>query len=214
MGIISNKILGEKDSEFIRKLDGANMDIDLASDEKDISWKQDQCPWNKFENTNEHKCAVKNISILLGSHRQEETGYFNTIYYLHEGRIIFYYDKKNLTPITEQNNFNNPLLTFIAQLSWPQNKKFESGKKDPEIFHMEQFSCFPQICSDLFLGMHDKLFKMAQRYHIPVVCIANDLWFPLRYAKQLMMAYAQFNAIIHNVEFIYVDNNHGYYLHK
>ena len=46
-----------------KKLKGANMDIDLASDSKDIDWKQDKCPWNKAEGTNEHKCAVKNISM-------------------------------------------------------------------------------------------------------------------------------------------------------
>jgi len=46
----------------VKELKGANIDIDLTS-EKDISWKQDKCPWNKADNTNEHKCAVKNTSI-------------------------------------------------------------------------------------------------------------------------------------------------------
>ncbi|NOX67508.1 MAG: hypothetical protein GXO85_17315 [Chlorobi bacterium] len=63
MGIISNMTPYKKNSRFIRKLDGANMDIDLATDEKDISWKQDQCPWNEFEGASEHRCAIKNISI-------------------------------------------------------------------------------------------------------------------------------------------------------
>ena len=49
--------------EEIRELDGANMDIDITTDKNDISWKQDKCPWNVAENTSEHKCAVKNISI-------------------------------------------------------------------------------------------------------------------------------------------------------
>ena len=47
--------------EKIRKLKGGNMDIDLFH--ADVTWKQDKCPWNEHENTNEHKCAVKNISI-------------------------------------------------------------------------------------------------------------------------------------------------------
>jgi hypothetical protein len=47
----------------IRKLDGANMDIDLVSLGNEIQWQQDTCPWNEAEGTNEHKCAVKNISI-------------------------------------------------------------------------------------------------------------------------------------------------------
>lgn len=49
--------------ENILKLKGANMDIDLTTNPEDISWKQNECPWNKQENTNIHKCAVKNISI-------------------------------------------------------------------------------------------------------------------------------------------------------
>ena len=48
---------------MIRKLDGANMDIDLTTSKKMISWKQDKCPWNDAEKTNEHKCAIKNVSI-------------------------------------------------------------------------------------------------------------------------------------------------------
>ena len=50
-------------NKIIKKLDGANMDIDLITNEKEISWKQDKCPWNEVEGKNEHKCAVKNISI-------------------------------------------------------------------------------------------------------------------------------------------------------
>lgn len=47
----------------IAELKGANMDIDLATEEEKISWKQDGCPWNKVDKSNSHKCAVKNTSI-------------------------------------------------------------------------------------------------------------------------------------------------------
>lgn len=47
----------------IRKLDGANMDIDLATPADRIQWQQDRCPWNDTEGSDEHKCAVKNVSI-------------------------------------------------------------------------------------------------------------------------------------------------------
>jgi hypothetical protein len=47
----------------IQKLKGANMDIDLATPPGDIPWQQDRCPWNAAEDTDTHKCAVKNISI-------------------------------------------------------------------------------------------------------------------------------------------------------
>jgi hypothetical protein len=51
------------DDEGIKKLKGANLDIDLTSDKNDIHWEQNKCPWNENENVNTHKCAIKNISI-------------------------------------------------------------------------------------------------------------------------------------------------------
>jgi hypothetical protein len=52
-----------KMEETIRKLKGANMDIDLATPQVDISWEQERCPWNQAENTDLHRCAVKNVSL-------------------------------------------------------------------------------------------------------------------------------------------------------
>jgi hypothetical protein len=49
--------------ELVRRLGGANMDIDLTTLAGSIAWQQDQCPWNDAESTEEHRCAVKNISI-------------------------------------------------------------------------------------------------------------------------------------------------------
>lgn len=50
-------------NEEIRRLKGANMDIDLATPRGEISWEQDVCPWNHIEHTAEHRCARKNVSI-------------------------------------------------------------------------------------------------------------------------------------------------------
>jgi hypothetical protein len=47
----------------VRKLSGANMDIDLITPEGTIDWQQDVCPWNQVEDTHIHQCAVKNLSI-------------------------------------------------------------------------------------------------------------------------------------------------------
>jgi hypothetical protein len=47
----------------MNKLAGANMDIDLATPTGQISWSQAKCPWNDREGGNQHRCAVKNISI-------------------------------------------------------------------------------------------------------------------------------------------------------
>jgi hypothetical protein len=57
-----NEILPENGLQNnVRELQGANMDIDLTSE--NIGWNQVSCLWNEAENTTVHKCAVKNISI-------------------------------------------------------------------------------------------------------------------------------------------------------
>ena len=43
----------------INKLMGSNMDIDFSNGDFGNS----VCPWNEADNTDEHKCAVKNTSI-------------------------------------------------------------------------------------------------------------------------------------------------------
>lgn len=50
-------------STNIQRLDGANMYIDLVTPKDRNDWEQDKCPWNEDEDTSEHKCAVKNVSI-------------------------------------------------------------------------------------------------------------------------------------------------------
>jgi len=78
----------------IKKLDGANMDIDLISEDK-TSWKQMKCPWNEKENVNTHKCAVKNISICE---------YFCGIEYL-DNVLCCYPDKNTLVDNKQKNNY-------------------------------------------------------------------------------------------------------------
>ena len=69
----------------VKQLSGANMDIDLTSNKSDISWEQKTCPWNEDDNTNEHKCAVKNTSICK---------YFCGIKYLDSVLCSYPYENK------------------------------------------------------------------------------------------------------------------------
>ena len=71
------------DNNNILRLDGANMDIDLTSGDK-TSWRQTKCPWNEAGGTNEHKCAIKNVSICK---------YFCGIEYL--DNVLCCYPNKN-----------------------------------------------------------------------------------------------------------------------
>jgi hypothetical protein len=48
--------------ESVRELRGGNMDIDLIP-KPGLDWVRDECPWNRAGETNEHRCAIKDISI-------------------------------------------------------------------------------------------------------------------------------------------------------
>ena len=71
----------------VKELSGANMDIDLTSNQSDIHWEQSMCPWNREENTMEHKCAVKNNSICK---------YFCGIKYLDSVLCSYPYENKEV----------------------------------------------------------------------------------------------------------------------
>ena len=82
-------------NEKIKELSGANMDIDLTTDSSKIDWKQESCPWNKEENTSEHKCCIKNTSICK---------YFCGIKYL--DKLLCSYPYENKEVLEEGSNIN------------------------------------------------------------------------------------------------------------
>ena len=73
------------DEMKIREFSGANMDIDLVSD--NVDWEQSACPWNEAEQTKAHKCAVKDISICK---------YFCGIRYLDSVLCSYPYESKDV----------------------------------------------------------------------------------------------------------------------
>ena len=66
----------------IKKLKGSNMDIDFSN----ADFGNSKCPWNIAESTEEHKCAVKNISICK---------YFCGIHFLDS--VLCSYPHKNIS---------------------------------------------------------------------------------------------------------------------
>lgn len=47
---------------IVWELHGGNMDIDLVP-KPGLGWEQDPCPWNAAEQSESHRCAVKDTSI-------------------------------------------------------------------------------------------------------------------------------------------------------
>ena len=56
----------------IRELVGANMDIDLVSD--NVDWDQSVCPWNKVENTKEHNSLFTFVLLMIDNSNRSLLG--------------------------------------------------------------------------------------------------------------------------------------------
>ena len=69
----------------VKKLNGSNMDIDFSV----AAWGDSKCPWNVEENTDEHKCAIKNTSICK---------YFCGIQFLDS--VLCSYPNQNITVLS------------------------------------------------------------------------------------------------------------------
>lgn len=82
-------------NEKVKKIIGANMDIDFSS----ADFGNSVCPWNEAENTTEHKCAVKGTSIC---------DYFCGIQYLDSVQCS--YPHKTLSVLTRDEIDREPEL--------------------------------------------------------------------------------------------------------
>lgn len=77
----------------INKLMGSNMDIDFSN----ADFGNSVCPWNVEDNTDEHKCAIKNTSICP---------YFCGIQYLDS--VLCSYPYKNLS-VLDRNDMDRDM---------------------------------------------------------------------------------------------------------
>jgi hypothetical protein len=148
-----------------------------------------------------HNCLRANIHVLIGAYRKENEKLYNCLFHMYQGRIINYYDKIHPFFFTEYTTFKNPLWRFLNKQFWKTDFSRACGTCPPPIIDCgDQFSCVPQICSDLFLGH----VQAAVFTDMPIVCIVNDRWFRLAYAKRLMRLYVQFTGMACGKRVLYV----------
>jgi hypothetical protein len=55
---ILHEDVAQAPTEIKYKLKGANLCLRMSSPTIKVPWEQDECPWNKAENTDKHECAI------------------------------------------------------------------------------------------------------------------------------------------------------------
>lgn len=140
------------------------------------------------------------IHFLIGAHRQEGKKLFNTLYYIHQGRIIQYYDKKTTLLIAEELPTNKFWLwtqkIFLADKH--QVHGSINARKAITIDGLPKL--LPYICSDLFF-----CYKNPKMDDAVILCTVNDGWFSMNYMKELLQLYVRLAAINLNKQILYIN---------
>jgi len=140
--------------------------------------------------------------LLLGSHRLDECGIYNSLYCLHKSRIIQIYDKKHLIPFTEfVPSIWNSLLGKTLFLN--NKEPFNDSKSKSDFFPISNnLTVVPCICSELFF-----MNKEPVGPKVPLLCIVNDSWFSKPYFRQLLNLVARYKAQEWQRDIFYISYN-------
>ncbi len=143
----------------------------------------------------------KDVHLLIGSQRKEGKKFYQTVYWLHEGRIKNYYDKRHRVIFTEGVPAAFENTSWAKDLFLGDKVSISAGTRDGVVFDVgEGIRVWPQLCSELF--MKDSL--QVQGVDM-VLWLVNDSWFPPYFRKQLARL-AQVRANQIGVPLLYVTH--------
>jgi apolipoprotein N-acyltransferase len=146
-------------------------------------------------------------SFIIGTHRTDNKKQFNSAVLLKQSRITQIYDKRFPLICTERPpqycNFTQLCSFFTTKNGTCQ------GEGDLVPFYIEDSEIpplTPLICSELFFS-----------YEKPIDCsvvlnLVNDSWFSTNAPRHLLYALARLNALIWNVDILYVSHYFGKFI--
>lgn len=133
--------------------------------------------------------------LILGTYRREGAKLFNSFLIIHQGRIIYYYDKKHLITFFEQNHFKTKLFKKGNSLFLLKKEPFSVGSSAPIPFTLTgSDQLFPLICSESFWAMPSQARAIA---------LINDSYFRLDYFPLTMRLLAYMNALEAKTDLLY-----------
>ena len=154
--------------------------------------------WNKSN-------LGKPIHIILGTFRCNDTNRYNTLYWIYDGNIKVYFDKRHVMSLVEKIpawfNFN-----FIRRAYFPTFSEISIGTQERPLLNIfENVPFVPYICSDFFCNEYPD----DQYPNTTIIAICNDFWFDTSYypsyMQRLMYLAACFKAIQWQRNIVYVS---------
>ncbi len=150
-------------------------------------------PLNRYQYVQEMLTQACNDKYLvLGSHyscvdSEGKSSLYNSAYVLHQGRIMYRYDKKLLLPFFEE----QPLHSFFLQRTISPfllgKCAFDSQREQQELCSLPELGVFSfRICSELLWDI-----PVGQQ----VLVLVNDSYYGYAYFSNLFKFFAQFQSL-------------------
>lgn len=156
----------------------------------------------------------QSVSVIFGTFRWEGNNYCNSLYWVHNGTLKSYFNKKHAMILIERipSWFN---FCFVHDLYFKTIPQIVPGENKRQILPiMKEVTLVPYICSELFFNE----WPDDDYPSIPIIAICNDMWvYPLpcfSYVKKLMRLAARFKAIQWQRSILYVSFTHAVFFDK
>lgn len=155
---------------------------------------------------------AKKIHIITGAFRQTKQKKYNTVYWIYDGQIKAWHDKKHSMLLTEN-------LPNWAKSKWMNSAFFKDrpyidpSSKPRKTFELSNnLKLIPYICSEIFFQDKPDIEEKDQKI---VLSFCNDTWISdSNYLTRLMELVNQFRAIQWQTDLIYISYSNGFYFSK
>jgi apolipoprotein N-acyltransferase len=155
----------------------------------------------------------KPVTILTGGFRWDNNIYRNTVYWIHDGKVVDIFDKRHAMALTER----APSEYFLGKTSIIKDNYFKTfvgivpnKHKRPVWKITESLEIVPYICSELFFNnMPDHAHDSTSNCVIIALC--NDDWVKRDFMQYQMVMGARYRAIQWQIPIIYVAHFYQVY---
>ncbi len=154
--------------------------------------------------------------LLIGAYRRTQsearnkTKWYQTVYWIHDGVIVDWYDKTHCVPFNEKMPAIFKNISCLSDLFLKNHEHISVGKdKKGAAWQLtERCALVPKICSELF-NTSVQFSPQAIGNKSFVVWFVNDSWF-VPYVGQLLGLYATWWTAWHQVPLLYISHTQAF----
>lgn len=150
----------------------------------------------------------KPLHVLVGGYRWTDGKYRNSLYWIYDGKVQGYFDKRHAMTLTERmpSMFN---FDFITKAYYNEFPTVTASDNERVAFKLLDTELIPYLCSETFFNRCPD-----DNTSSTILSSCNDTWTSCEYIKKLMYVGARFKAIQWQRDILYTTFLHGAYFDK